>query len=120
MKTLRKVQIAPVYVDGYLPEFEEMEDNKIYISEEYQTSTHKCLCGCGLITILPLNNGKNTFGWNLIKESDGTISFTPSILNPEYCINESADSTDEFVPTTWTKHYASHHYIITKNIANFV
>lgn len=120
MKTIRKVEITPVFLEGYMIPFEEMKDNHIYISEEYQTSTHKCLCGCGMKTVLPLNNGKDTFGWNLIKETNGTISFTPSILNPHTVISETVDSTDEFVPPFWHKEYASHHYIITKNVANFV
>jgi hypothetical protein len=119
MKTLKKVTIEPVFVDGYMPDFENMDDNKIYISEKYNTSAHKCLCGCGTKTILPLNHDGSNYGWNLIKEHDGTVSFTPSILNPITCISETVDSTDEFVPPSWTKVYASHHYIITKNIANF-
>lgn len=120
MKTIKKVTIEPVFLDGYMIAFDEMKDNHIYISEKYMTSTHRCLCGCGIRTILPLNNNKDTFGWNLIKENDGTVSFTPSILNPVTCISETVDSTDEFVSPSWTKVYATHHYIITKNIANFV
>jgi|GEM_PF-1465618 hypothetical protein len=120
MKTLKQVIIVPVFVDGYMPEFSKMEDCKIYISEKYQTSIHRCLCGCGVQTVLPLNHNGSNFGWDLIKEKDGTISFTPSIQNPVTCIKETVDSTDEFVPPSWTKEYASHHYIITKNVANFV
>lgn len=117
MKTLKKVEITPVFLDGYMIPFEEMKDNHVYISEEYQTSTHRCLCGCGTKTVLPLNK---EYGWQLIKETNGTISFTPSILNPVICIHETVDNTDEFVPPSWTKEYACHHYIITKNVANFV
>lgn len=120
MKTLKKVEITPVFLDGYMIPFEEMKDNHIYISEEYMTSTHRCLCGCGIKTVLPLNKTGQTFGWNLIKEANGTISFTPSILNPPTVISETVDSTNEFLPSSWRKKYASHHYIITKNVANFV
>lgn len=120
MKTLKQVEIIPVFLDGYMIPFEEMKDNHIYISEEFQTSTHRCLCGCGTKTVLPLNHNGSNFGWNLTKEKDGTISFTPSILNPVTCISDTVDSTDEFVPPSWTKVYACHHYIITKNVANFV
>jgi hypothetical protein len=112
MKTLFKVEIEPVFVDGYIPPFEEMEDNKIYISEEYMTSTHRCLCGCGTKTVLPLNRLGETFGWNLIKENNGTVSFTPSILNPVR-IEKYVDEGDRFNP-------CGAHYIITKNVANFV
>lgn len=114
MKTLKKIIVEP------MPDYDEMQDGKIYISEKYHTSTHRCLCGCGTKTVLPLNKTGDNFGWNLIKENDATVSFTPSILNPETCISETVDSTDEFVPPSWTKVYASHHYIITKNVANFI
>lgn len=117
MKTLKQVEIIPVFLDGYMIPFEEMKDNHIYISQEFQTSIHRCLCGCGTQTVLPLDKD---FGWQLIKDQDGTISFTPSILNPVTCISETVDSTDEFVPPSWTKVYANHHYIITRNVANFV
>lgn len=96
MKTIKKVTIEPVYVDT-IPDFNLLEEGKVYISEKYKSSTHKCLCGCGQPTILPLNP---TYGWNLTKESNGTISFTPSIGNYQFDCKS--------------------HYIITKNVANFV
>lgn len=99
MQTLKQVIIEPIYIDGFMPHVLEMDDHKIYISEEYETSNHKCLCGCGQQTILPINNGKSTFGWNLIKEDTGKISFTPSIQNPPPC---------------------NAHYVITKNVANIL
>ena len=120
MKSIKQVEITPVFLNGYMIPFKEMKDNHIYISEKYMTSTHKCLCGCGSKTVLPLNKPGETFGWNLIKEPNGTISFTPSILNPPVVIHSEADYTDEFIPATFTDTYASHHYIITKNVANFV
>lgn len=94
MKTLEKVEITPVFLDGYMIPFEEMEDGRVYISEKYGVSIHRCLCGCGTQTVMPFK-GPNP--WNLIKEQDGTISFTPSILNPD-----------------------GGHYIITKNVANML
>lgn len=100
MKTLKKVTIEPVFVDGFMPPFSEMEEGKVYISEKYDTSTHRCLCGCGERVVLPLNHNGSTFGWNLIKEIDGAISFTPSVGNYQQPCNT--------------------HYIITKNVANFV
>jgi Family of unknown function (DUF6527) len=119
MKTLFKVEITPVFLDGYMIPFEEMKDNHIYISEKYQTSTHRCLCGCGTKTVLPLNHDGKHFGWDLIKEANGTISFTPSISNPNP-IGIEWQEIDEFVPLQKREIYASHHYIITKNVANFV
>lgn len=96
MKTLKKVTIEPVYVEQ-VPTLSEMEDCKIYISEKYQTSLHKCLCGCGEEVVLPFDRPN---GWNMIKEKDGAISFTPSIGNYSFDCRS--------------------HYIITRNVANFV
>jgi hypothetical protein len=119
MKTLKKVIIEPVFLNDYMIPFEEMEDGKIYISEKYHTSVHKCLCGCGTQTVLPLNNGKETFGWNLIKENDGSISFTPSILNPQI-VRKKVYNVENTYPWSYVDTYPSHHYIITKNVANFI
>lgn len=93
MKTLKKVEIEPIYVD-FIPEIR--EQNKIYISEKYNCAVHNCLCGCGAKTIMPLYDG----GWILIKEVEGKVSFIPSVGN-------------YYLP-------CNSHYIITKNIANFV
>jgi hypothetical protein len=93
MKTLMKVEIEPVFVE-FIPK--ELEQKKVYISEEYEVSVHKCLCGCGEKTVMPL--GKK--GWNLIKHDNGKVSFTPSVGNFQF--------------------HCKSHYIITKNIANFV
>ena len=91
MKTLKRIEIFPVFVE-YIPNI--LVQDYIYISKEFETSVHLCLCGCGNQSIIPLNI-KN--GWNFI-ENNGLISFTPSILNTN-CPNK-------------------YHYIITNNIAN--
>lgn len=99
MKTLKKVEIEPIFVKT-IPEV--LEDNKLYISEEYETAAHNCLCGCGARTVTPLNcviDGKD-MGWKLIKENNGTVSMTPSIANYQMPCKS--------------------HYILTKNVANFV
>lgn len=93
MKTIKKVDIEPVFVE-FVPK--ELEEGKMYISEEYEVAVHNCLCGCGAKTVLPF--GKD--GWELIKHDDGKVSFTPSIANYQMPCKS--------------------HYIITKNIANFV
>lgn len=95
MKTLKKVMIEPVFVEGYMPE--KLEDNKLYISEQYGCATHNCLCGCGRKTHTPLDG---PLGWNLIKHDNGKVSLTPSISNYQFPCKS--------------------HYIITKNVANFV
>lgn len=99
MKTIKKVEIEPVFVIT-IPEV--LEEGKVYISEEYKCAIHNCLCGCGEKTVMPLDciiQGQD-LGWKLIKEPNGTVSFTPSIGNFQMPCKS--------------------HYIITKNIANFV
>jgi len=92
LKTLKKVTITPVFVE-FIPD--ELEDNKIYISRKYGTSSHNCLCGCGLLTVLPFDK---EHGWQLIENGD-KISLTPSIGNFQYPCKS--------------------HYVITNNVANF-
>jgi hypothetical protein len=92
MKTLRKVEIVPVFVE-FIPDT--LKRDIVYISKEYNTAVHLCLCGCGNLSVTPLT--KN--GWSLT-EMGGKVSFTPSILNTS-CPNK-------------------YHYIITNNIANIV
>ena len=96
MKTIKKVTIEPIFGE-YVPEYKDMEDGKVYISEKYESSSHRCLCGCGELVVLPL---KEPYGWNIIKNDNGKVSFTPSVGNYQ-------------IP-------CKSHYIITNNIANFV
>lgn len=83
----------PVFVE-FIPD--NLEEGKVYISEEHNCSIHNCLCGCGQQTVLPLTKGE----WQLIKHDDGKVSFTPSVGNYQFPCGS--------------------HYIITKNKANFV
>ena len=101
MKTIRKVEITPVFVET-VPEHTEMIEGEIYISKKYGSSSHRCLCGCGELTVLPLEcyvDGKD-FGWHLKETANGKVSFTPSVGNYQLPCKS--------------------HYIITNNIANFV
>ena len=93
MKTIKKVEIIPIFVE-FIPK--ELEENKLYISEEYKCAIHLCLCGCGEKTITPLGGGKN---WDLVKENNGKVSLIGSVGNYNFPCKS--------------------HYIITKNIANF-
>lgn len=100
MKTIMQVEYTPVYVT-LAPN--DMEQGKVYISEEFNTAIHKCLCGCGEKVVMPLAHGDGFFrnkGWNIIKEANGTVSFSPSVGNFQSKCNT--------------------HYIMTKNKANFV
>jgi len=99
MKTLFKQEYQPVFVE-IMPPFNEMKFGKVYISEKYNTSTHKCLCGCGERVVLPINHGNSNYGWDMVKEPNGSVSFTPSVGNYQQACNT--------------------HYIMTKNVANFV
>lgn len=97
MKTIKKVTIIPKYIDT-VPEVKDMVQNELYISLHYKTASHLCLCGCGQLTITPLNE---VYGWRLsINHSDGKVSFQPSIGNYQFDCKS--------------------HYIITNNVANFV
>lgn len=95
MKTIKQIEVIPVFVK-YTPPLDQMEEGKIYISKEFKSSSHKCLCGCGSQTVMPLHP---VHGWALI-ENGNKISFTPSVYNKYYDCKA--------------------HYIITHNIANFV
>lgn len=93
MKTLKKVEIKPVFLE-FIPS--KLEQGKVYISEENKISIHKCLCGCGEKVVMRLNNE----GWKLEKHQSGKVTFYPSIGNYNFPCKS--------------------HYIITKNVANFV
>jgi len=94
MKTIKKVEITPVFVD-VIPD--ELEQNKFYIAEQYNVASHLCLCGCGKETITPLGGGRN---WDLIKENNNTITLLGSVGNYSY--------------------ECKSHYVINKNIASFL
>ena len=92
MKTLKKINLNIEHVE-FIPE--ELKENTIYISNQYKTSVHLCLCGCGNKSVIPMYNN----WWTFIENEKG-LSITPSILNTN-CPNK-------------------YHYIITNSIANIV
>ena len=94
MKTLKKVFVTYRFVE-YIPSKEEMKEGEIYISKKYETSVHKCLCGCGNLTVTPLN--KNEWSYS---EKNEKLTMVPSIGNFSFLCKS--------------------HYIITNGIANFV
>ena len=58
----------------FIPEI--LEDGVLYVSMEYCTAIHKCVCGCGNKVVTPIS----PTGWQL--EFDGkSISLSPSIGN---------------------------------------
>lgn len=95
MKTLKRVPIRHEFVEQ-LPRVKEMEEGVIYISEKYQTSGHRCLCGCGTEVIMPL--GKNW--WTASFDKKGRLTMSPSVGNQQFECRS--------------------HYIIVNGGANFV
>lgn len=59
----------------YVPNI--LEEGKIYISEEYKTSSHLCPCGCGQKVVLPFYMWTHTI-------KDGKLTTDPSIGNYKY------------------------------------
>ncbi len=55
---------------------EELEEEVIYITVQYRTAVHKCVCGCGNKVVTPLS----PTDWKLIFDGK-SISLSPSIGN---------------------------------------
>jgi len=55
---------------------ERLEDGVLYISAEYSTAAHRCMCGCGKEVVTPLT----PTDWSLSYDGD-TVSLSPSIGN---------------------------------------
>lgn len=79
MKTLKKVSVMPVYCK-FIPDKSEMEFGKIYISNESETASHLCLCGCGHEASISI--GSN--GWKL-EDNGGKITVSPSLQHLFRC-----------------------------------
>lgn len=58
---------------------EKLDDGIIYISLQYCTTIHKCVCGCGNEVVTPLSPN----GWN-ITFNGKTVSLYPSIGNWDF------------------------------------
>ncbi|MDR4888366.1 DUF6527 family protein [Fredinandcohnia sp. QZ13] len=56
-----------------------IEENKIYISLDYNTAIHKCACGCGEEVVTPLSPSD----WKLIYNGE-SVSLSPSVGNWSY------------------------------------
>ena len=95
MKTIKKVPVIPEFFPGSIPEKPSMKQGVIYISEEFHTAIHLCLCGCGNEVVTPLAENE----WILTRNGE-KITLSPSIGNYQFPCKS--------------------HYIITNNVANFV
>lgn len=58
----------------YIPD--QVEEHTLYISIEFGTAVHKCMCGCGNEVVTPLS----PTDWELIFNGE-TVSLYPSIGN---------------------------------------
>jgi len=76
MNTKKRVDVIYTKVE-FMPEFEDFEDDVIYISDEYKVSIHKCICGCGEKVVMPLGDGE----WVYKIDSSDKISMHPSVGN---------------------------------------
>ena len=54
---------------------DDLEEDTLYVSLEFTTAVHKCLCGCGNQVVTPLS----PTDWRLL--FDGSVSLEPSIGN---------------------------------------
>ena len=99
MKTIKQVEITPIFVEEYLPEDKDMKDGELYISEKWEGSSHFCFCGCGMKIYIQLSEFPDSDEWLLTKHENGKVTVSPSLLHLNGCKS---------------------HYIITKNKANFV
>ena len=73
---MRLKEIRPEFVE-FIPR--QLEDGVLYISERYQTASHKCACGCEEKVVTPLSSAE----WQLSR-SGSTVSLYPSIGNWNY------------------------------------
>ena len=58
----------------YIPE--QIDEGVIYISIDFATATHKCVCGCGNLVVTPIT----PTDWEL-RYNGETVSLFPSIGN---------------------------------------
>jgi|SRR5579859_6369003 len=65
--------IRPEYVESF-PKI--LEDGVLYISKKFQTSCHRCCCGCGTKIVTPIRPTEYR-----LTDQDGRISLHPSIGN---------------------------------------
>jgi len=97
MKTIKQVEIMPVFCEGEVPQIpSKYEESTIYVSKNRDQISCKCLCGCGDFIMLPVN--RSPAGWQLEVDNQNRITLIGSIL----------------------QYNCKAHYIITKNKANFI
>jgi hypothetical protein len=68
MLEVREIENAP----------EKLEPGIVYISERFKLALHLCAGGDGSEVVMPFDREEN--GWSLTRSEDGTVTFSPSIL----------------------------------------
>lgn len=96
MKTIKQVEVFLVFCEEDIPDLPSTyKELHIYVNKDQNKIGMSCLCGCGSLIILPVNNPG---GWQLQIDDHQRLTLIGSIL----------------------QHRCNAHYIITKNTANFV
>lgn len=95
METKKRVDLTYKKVET-MPDLEGFEDNVVYISDKFGVAIHKCMCGCGIQTVMPIGEK----GWNYNIDKNDNLSMHPSVGNYQFPCES--------------------HYIIYKGGANFV
>lgn len=60
-----------------IPAFNDMRQGVLYVSEEYETTSHLCCCGCKELVVLPFSP---PVGWSYTRVGD-KVTMSPSIGN---------------------------------------
>lgn len=92
MLTRRK--LAGVVEVKHMPPREEMKQDVLYISREFELAIHLCACGCGGQAVTPLG----PTDWTIAETPRGP-SLTPSIGHQHWpCRSHYHVTAGEFVP----------------------
>ena len=67
-------RLETVYVD-HLPLKRDMEEEKVYITNNRTQATHLCPCGCGTEILTPFGRG----GYRLLENKDNSLTLSPQI-----------------------------------------
>ncbi len=70
---MQKINMKYEFVE-FIPE--KLEDNTLYVSFEYNTTSHNCVCGCGHEVVTPISPKD----WKLTYDGQ-SVSLHPSIGN---------------------------------------
>jgi hypothetical protein len=91
---MKTIQYEPKYSE-FLPEYKDMKEGILYISNEYNTCNHLCPCGCGAEISLPFNRPN---AHTLEITEDKTVSITPSIQYRGTCRSHYYITDNKIVP----------------------